>query len=129
MLIPEEWRSTFELSDFQEKKNEVRMTLKEKSELIPVILKGENAVLNGYMDPIEIIDFPFRGKLMYITFLRRRWKIRGEEKGYHNTYRFHRPGMKTTDGFENFLKELNRKEFAELCRVWPDLGNLGQETL
>jgi len=71
------------------------------------------------LDNLEIIDFPLRGKLMYICFKRRRWKEKGKDESYHNTYRFHRKCMKTTDGFGDFLKELDREEFDEFCSAWP----------
>ncbi len=127
ILIPKKWRGTFELKEFIEKEKEMSMILVEKEKCIPESLEGKTSVLNGYMDPIEVIDYPFRGKLMYITFLRRRWKEPGKEAAnvsHFNTYAFHRPGMKTTDEFGDFLKEFNREEFDELCRVWPVLGNL-----
>ena len=120
ILIPKEWRECFNLTKLIEKDKEVGMVLTEKEECVPVT----DYVLNGYMEPIEIIDFPLRGKLMYITFLRRRWKEKGKNKSYFNTYTFHRPGMKTTNEFGDFLKELNRKKFDELCRLWPVLRNL-----
>lgn len=124
VLIPKEWRNCFALTKLIEKKKEMSMVLTEREECIPDPLRGTDHVLNGYMEPIEIIDFPLRGKLMYITFLRRRWKKRGETKSYFNTYTFHRPGMKTTNEFGNFLKGLDRKEFDEFCSVWPVLRNL-----
>ncbi len=74
-------------------------------------------MLNGFLDPVEIIHFPFQGKLTYLKFYRRRWKAKGEKESYHNTYRFHRPGMNTTDAFGDFLKGLTRKEFDEFCAV------------
>jgi len=135
-LIPEKWRRSFELIELKEKaggkRGEMHMLLQEKKDLIPPSLEGKDHVLNGFMNPVEIIDYPFRGKLMYITFLRRRWKVRGEEGenvSHFNAYSFHRPGMKTTDEFGDFLKGLDRDEFDELCRVWPALGDLRQEDL
>ena len=124
VLIPVKWRKNFRIKELTEKGKEMNMVLVEKEECIPDTLKGKDCVMNGYMEPVEIIDFPLRGKLMYITFLRRRWKKRGENKSHFNTYTFHRPGMKTTDEFGDFLKGLDRKEFDELCRVWPAAGNL-----
>jgi hypothetical protein len=132
ILIPEKWRDGFEIKELIQREKEVNMVLVEKGKCVPKSLKGKNYVLNGYMDPIEIIDYPFRGRLMYITFLRRRWKEPGEEGGnvsHFNTYEFHRPGMKTTDEFGDFLKELDREEFNELCRVWPVLRNLRKKNL
>ncbi len=66
---------------------------------------------------------------MYITFLRRRWKRRGDNESYFNSYTFHRPGMKTTDEFGDFLKGLDREEFDELCGVWPVIRNLREKDL
>ena len=132
ILIPEKWRDCFEINELIQKDKEVNMILVEKEACIPESLRGKEYVLNGYMNPVEIIDYPFRGKLMYITFLRRRWKIPGEEggsKSHFNTYEFHRPGMKTTDEFGDFLKGLDREEFDELCRVWPVLRDLREEDL
>lgn len=124
ILIPKEWRDRFDLTKLEEKDREMSMVLTEKKECTPDLLRKDDYVLNGYMEPIEIIDFPLRGKLMYITFLRRRWKKRGENESYFNTYAFHRPGMKTTNEFGDFLKELDRKKFDEFCRVWPVLRHL-----
>ena len=124
ILIPKEWRDCFELTKLTEKNKEMSMVLTEKVDCVPTVLRKIDYALNGYMDPIEIIDFPLRGKLMYITFLRRRWKKKGENESYFNTYTFHRPGMKTTNEFGDFLKELDRKEFDELLRVWPVLRHL-----
>ena len=124
ILIPGKWRDKFEMKKLKERGKEMNMILTEKKECVPDSIKGMDYVLNGYMEPMEIIDYPLRGKLMYITFLRRRWKQRGENESYFNTYTFHRPGMKTTDEFGDFLKGLDREEFDELCGVWPVLRNL-----
>lgn len=124
ILIPEKWREYFEIKELIQKENEMNLILREKETCVPSSLEGKDWVLNGYTKPVEIIDYPFRGKLMYIKFLRRRWKVRGENESHVNTYEFHRPGMKTTDEFGDFLKGLDREEFDELCRVWPVLRTL-----
>lgn len=124
ILIPEKWRDYFEIRELIEKDKEMNLILVEKESLVPNSLEESDWVLNGYTKPIEILDYPFRGKLMYIKFFRRRWKVRGEKESHVNTYAFHRPGMKTTDEFGDFLKELDREEFDELCCVWPVLGTL-----
>ena len=66
-FIPKKWRDFFEIENLVEKENEWNLTIKEKAELIPPELDGKKAVLNGYLPRIEIIDFPFHGKLMYRT--------------------------------------------------------------
>jgi hypothetical protein len=102
LLIPEEWRDIFDLVDVEEKQKEFLIILHEKKELIPNELQGKEVVSNGFKEPVEIIHFPLNGKLTYLKFFRRRWKKKGERESHSNTYRFHRPGMKTTDAFGDF---------------------------
>ena len=75
-FIPEELREFFDIQELEEKEKEWKLILEEKAGQIPKDLEGKDGVLNGYLKPVEIIDFPFRGKLMYITFHRRRWKAK-----------------------------------------------------
>ncbi len=56
ILIPKKWRSKFEMKKLIEKGKEMNMILAEKKECVPESLKGTDYVLNGYMDPIEVID-------------------------------------------------------------------------
>ncbi len=74
LLLPKKWQAYFDLQEIIEKEKEVIFVLVEKKELIPEVLKGKEVVMNGYLDPVEIIDFPARGKLVYLKFQRRRWK-------------------------------------------------------
>ena len=128
-FIPENLRSSFVIEDFQKHKQSWQLTLIEKKHLLPAELKGKDAVLNGCMNSVEIIDFPFQGKLMHLQFYRRRWKLAGEQASYHNSYIFHRPGMKTTNAFGDFLKGLDRTELTEFLDVWPATGDFWQENL
>lgn len=129
LLIPEKWQPYFELKQLIKKDAEVNMILEEKEFLIPQGLKGKDVVQNGFMAPVEIIDFPARGRLMYIKFRRRRWKERGLNESYHNDYTFHRKGMKTTDEFGDFLKGLAGEEFVEFCSAWPGVLDFWEEDL
>ena len=65
IFIPKKWRMNFKIKKLKEKNKEMNMVLVEKEECVPKMLAGADYVLNGYMEPVEIIDFPFRGKLMY----------------------------------------------------------------
>jgi hypothetical protein len=129
LLIPEEWRDIFDLVDVEEKQKEFLIILHEKKELIPNELQGKEVVSKGFKEPVEIIHFPLNGKLTYLKFFRRRWKKKGERESHSNTYRFHRPGMKTTDAFGDFLKGLNRKEFDEFCVAWPGVRDFWQKDI
>ncbi len=127
LFIPERWRSKFEIKDLIEKNNELNLILVEKSKLVPSKLAGKDVVLNGYLPRVEVIDYPFRDKPMYISFIRRRWKEKGTSKSYYNDYEFHLEGMKTTHEFGAFLKELNREELAEFFNAWGNLRYIRQK--
>jgi hypothetical protein len=99
----------------------------EKPERIPSSLEGKDVVLDGYLDPLELIDFPLRGKLLYMCFIRRRWKEKGKTVGQNNSYEFHPEGAKVTHDFGNFLKGLTGDEFIEFCRVWPGVRDYWKE--
>jgi hypothetical protein len=126
-LTPEEWQSTFELSEIIQKEKEINLILREKKNLIPKELIGKDVVLNGYCNFVEIIDFPFRGKAMYFKFYRRRWKEKNAKEDFSNNYEFHRPGMKVSDKFASFLKGLNRKELDEFFDTWDNLRHIRKE--
>ena len=80
------------------------------------------------MKQVEIVDFPFRGIPLYIRIHRRRWKKRGEDKkSYFNNYEFHPPGMKATNKFALFLKELTRQERSEFFCAWPSIRLISQK--
>lgn len=114
LLLPSVWLDSFDVESIKEQAHEYQITLVEKSTMIPKELKGKMVVQNGYMSPIEILDYPLRGKSTYLTFLRRRWKEPGSTESYANTYTFHEEGMKATKEFGAFLKACDRKEADQL---------------
>lgn len=128
-FIPEELRGVFELGEYEKEEKEWILILREKEVLFPKELEGKEVVLNGYMNPVEVVDFPFQGKLVYMKFYRRRWKEKGKEESFSNEYIFHRPGMKTTNAFGDFLKGLDRKEFDEFCDVWSGVRDFWEKDL
>ena len=75
------------------------------------------------MNPVEIEDYPLRGKATYLKFFRRRWKEEGTDESFANSYDFHPAGMKATRQFGAFLKELNRDESDFFFNHWPHPGN------
>jgi hypothetical protein len=129
LLLPEEYRDRFVVENLEEKEESWELLAVEKKSNIPPELKEKDCVLNGYCKDIEIIDFPFRGKVMYITFRRRKWKESGYEQSYTNTYEFHKTGMKTTKEFGDFLKGLTREEYLEFFRAFPSIQYLQEENI
>lgn len=120
--LPKEWLQFFDISEIKERNSEWDITLVEKETLIPGALKRKSSVQNGYMNPVEVEDFPLRGKKTFLKFFRRRWKEEGFNKSYFNEYDFHPEGMKATKEFGSFLKELNREESDFFFSNWPGPG-------
>lgn len=127
LLIPEEFREAFEIYELVEKDEEWNLNLVEKKDQIPKKLKGKDVVLNGYLKKVEIVDFPFKGKIMYIRFYRRRWKERGSKNPHNNEYKFHKEGMKATNAFGDFLKEITGQERSRFFRTWNHIRHIRQE--
>ena len=121
-LLPKEWLGLFDIAEIKEYEKEWRIKLVEKEHLIPQELKGKEVVQNGYMNPVEVEDYPLRGKSTYLKFFRRRWKEKGSQKGFANEYDFHPEGMKATKEFGAFLKDLNREETDFFRDNWPGPG-------
>lgn len=111
LLVPQEVLAHFEYEKLEQVSGVIRVHLIEKKDLkhIPKeILHTGKAVLDGYMHPLELQTFPSQAKEVFLVLKRRRWKIMGTTKGYHNTYDFYEQGMKATKKFGAFLKEIGR---------------------
>ena len=108
LLIPKEILLSFEIENIKEREEIIEIELTEK-ELIPLELVGKQAVLNGYMNPIELQSYPIQGKSCYLKLKRRRWKVQGtkDSTNCHNEYDFAAEGTKATKMFGAFLKENN----------------------
>ena len=117
--LPKECLDSFELEEIKELEKEWQITLVEKENLVPKELHGKNAVQNGYMSPVELEDYPLRGKVTYLKFFRRRWKEQGLNESHFNHYDFNYKGMKATKEFGDFLKDLNREETDFFFDNWP----------
>lgn len=108
LLIPKEILESFTIEQIKESEELIEISLLEK-ELIPAELTGKQAVLNGYMNPIELHSYPIQGKTCYLKLKRRRWKLKGtsNSSNCHNEYDFAAEGTKATKQFGAFLKENN----------------------
>jgi hypothetical protein len=106
ILIPEEYLNDFEVTHVVNKPDEWVIELVEKPERIPAALTDKDAVLDGYCNEVDILTHAFSLKKIFLRMYRRKWKERGTDKHYYNTYDLHIPGMKTTKEFRDFLKEI-----------------------
>jgi len=124
LVAPETILKDFDLTDVKEKNNSIILFFEEKKENIPEALQGKEVVSAGFENSIELQAFPVNDKKLYVSIKRRRWKEKGKnDKTYHNQYSLHRPGMKTTKEFGDFLKEelgLLPDEFNKFWEVPSD---------
>ena len=111
MFVPSEILSDFEVTDAFEENGVWIIELYEKADLahVPKLIKYKSkAVLNGYCASIDIQTFPTDAKEVFLRLYRRKWKVSGESKSYHNRYHYTQEGIKATKKFAAFLKEINR---------------------
>jgi len=110
VLVPKGILQDFLVVDVHELKDEWLLVLEEKAERIPKSLEGKDVVLDGFYDSIDLISGVLMDQVIYLRIRRRRWKERGDTKHFHNQYAHQFKGMRTTERFANFLKEINIHE-------------------
>jgi hypothetical protein len=102
-FLPEEYRDNFYVEDFLKIKEGYKLLVFEKTEKIPKELEGKETVLNGFLNPITLIDHPVKAELMHLEIHRRRWKESGTTEGFSNSYDLNPKGCKLTKGFGDFF--------------------------
>lgn len=131
ILLPKELKKKFKLKKLEERETEWVAHFEESKENIPSSAVhrqfGKKIVQNGYMKPIEITDFPLKGKICYLKFKRRRWKIQGTKESFHNTYKLHPKGLKCTYELCNFLKSLTRYARHKFFLTWSNIRHIREE--
>jgi len=126
-FLPEEFKESFYAEDFLEIEGGYKLIVHENEENIPKELKGKEAVLNGFLNPITLIDHPVKAQLLYIEIYRRRWKVSGTTESFSNRYDLNPKGCKLTKGFGIFLKELTGRERSELFSTVKGLEDIWEE--
>lgn len=110
VFFPEEITLHFEIKEVVDKKGYIYIRFDELPELVPSNMgSSKQVVLDGFCNPIELQSFPLKGKPVYLKLYRRRWKYKGENKHYSNTYNFNPQGVKATNEFASFLKAAFRQ--------------------
>lgn len=126
-IIEPYWLESFDFKSIEELKSEYQITLEEKASCVSKIETNEELIQNGFMNMVEVLDYPLRGKPTYLRFVRRRWKDKNNKNSYANEYEFHIRGAKVTKEFGLFLKELDRRELHEFFVAWPDIRYIREE--
>lgn len=105
--VPKEYLDYFELESVINKKSCWELVLVESKELVPKSLDAKESVLDGYCNPISILTQSFSMKKIYLLVKRRRWKEKGSNIHYSNSYELHEKGIKMTKDFAAFLKAID----------------------
>lgn len=112
-VLPEELLAHFDI-----KRVVMLCDIKSKKEFLSVDLEEKNSLPSGYdsslyqskgfMSTKTIQDFPLRGKAVYLTIKRRRWRHKQTLEELRSDYSFIAEGAKLTQELADFLKGTGR---------------------
>jgi transposase len=112
-VLPSELLVYFEITQVEE-----LCSLETKEVFISVELEEKNSLPNpyrsseyeskGFLSSKTVQDFPLRGKAVYLTIKRRRWRHKETKKEIRGNYSFLAEGSKLTQELSDFLKGTGR---------------------
>lgn len=105
--VPKEYLAYFDLASVLNKSDCWELVLVEREDLIPKDLTGKETVLDGFCNPISVLTQSFSMKKIYLVVKRRRWKEKGSDIHFSNSYELHEKGIKMTKDFAAFLKAID----------------------
>lgn len=105
-LLPDELPEYFELVEIKEREVEELSLYLDEKKIIPPELKNKQVVSHGFTDPINIQDFPLRGKRVYLVVRRRKWKDKLTGEIFSRKWNITARGTSYSKEFAAFLKEI-----------------------
>lgn len=108
MFVPETILENFDIFHVQKRNENWVIELREQENKIPKELSQE-AVLDGFCNPIEVMSFGFSLGPVYLKIYRRRWKRSSQNEHFSNDYDFTLKGFKMVPELGIFLKEEDRR--------------------
>lgn len=108
MFVPEAILENFDIFHVQKRNENWVIELREQENKTPKELSQE-AVLDGFCNPIEVMSFGFSLGPVYLKIYRRRWKRSNENEHFSNDYDFTLKGFKMVPELGIFLKEEDRR--------------------
>jgi hypothetical protein len=109
MLVPSHILEDFEMWDAFESKERWVIEMREKEGRLPeALLEFEDAVYDGYCNPIEMLSHSFVCKPIYLRLYRRRYKRSKTDIHYTNEYDVSLKGVKMVPELGIFLKDGSR---------------------
>ena len=112
-VLPSDLLAHFKITQVEE-----LCDIKTKTVFISVELEEENILPKGYerskyeskgfLSSKRVQDFPLRGKAVYLTIKRRRWRDKETKKEIRSDYSFIAEGSKLTQELSDFLKDIHQ---------------------
>ena len=109
-VLPSDLLAHFKITQVEE-----LCDIKTKTVFISVELEEENILPKGYerskyeskgfLSSKRVQDFPLRGKAVFLTIKRRRWRDKETKKEIRSDYSFIAEGSKLTQELSDFLKD------------------------
>ena len=96
-----------ELCDIKTKSIFLSVELEEQNRL-PKGYESSKYESKGFLSSKTVQDFPLRGKAVYLTIKRRRWRDKETKQEIRSDYSFIAEGSKLTQELSDFLKATGR---------------------
>ena len=112
-VLPLELLNYFQITHIQElgsidtKTTFIEVSLEEKN-VLPPNYSSADYESKGFLSSKTVQDFPLRGKAVYLSIKRRRWRHKTTKKEIRNDYSFIAEGSKLTQELSDFLKGTGR---------------------
>lgn len=113
-ILPKDFLEYFELTEVEEliddatKLAYLKFNFVEKN-TVPKGYNMDEYESKGFYEPKTIQDFPIRGKAVYLSIKRRRWRHKiNKNEIIHNDYSFIAESSKITLELSDFLKDTGR---------------------
>lgn len=104
-LVPENILKDFDIVDLLEQRDNWLIELVEKEDRVPSNFGvDDQAVLDGFCNPLEMLSHSFSMKPVRLKIFRRRWKRPGENAHFSNEYDLALKGVKLVPELGFFLK-------------------------
>lgn len=105
LMLPAELEQYFVVKDIQFNIDLAEIHLDEK-ETIPLECEGHQVISKGFLDPVNVRDFPIRGRKTTLVVRRRKWYDETSGKYITNKFNIVAGGTRYSKEFAAFLKEL-----------------------
>ena len=106
-FLPKGVSEFFTITAVTQSIDEIKISLDE-NDIYPEEYKDDKLTSKGFFEPITVLDFPLRGKCVYMDIRRRRWINETIGTMVWRDWELVAKGTRMTKEFASFLKEISR---------------------